>query len=392
MKVLVALVLALALAAQAEIYFEENFDRDTFLDKWVLSTHKGDEAGPFALSAGDFFGDAEKDVGLKTMEDARFYQISAQFPEFSNRDKTLVIQYSVKHEQNIDCGGAYVKLLPAGLDQTDFNGDSEYNVMFGPDVCGSSNKKIHAILNYDNENHLIEPRIFPKVDELSHVYTFILNPDQTYEVLIDNKQEKSGDIHDWAILADRKIPDPEDVKPSEWVDEPMMDDPEDIKPEGYDDIPEMIADPEAEQPEDWDEDLDGVWEAPMVNNPDYLGPWSPRKVENPDYKGPWIQKEIDNPEYKYIDDVYAYNSHAFLGIEIWQVKAGTIFDNFLVTDDVDVARERADAALERFAVEKEKFDEHQEAERLARQAEMEAMEDDVEDDDDDDDDEAYDEL
>lgn len=33
--------------------------------------------------------------------------------------------------------------------------------------------------------------------------------------------------------------------------------------------PEYIADPDAKMPEDWDEDMDGEWEPPMVPNPDY---------------------------------------------------------------------------------------------------------------------------
>ncbi len=31
--------------------------------------------------------------------------------------KKLIVQFSVKHAQNIDCGGGYIKLLPSGLDQ-----------------------------------------------------------------------------------------------------------------------------------------------------------------------------------------------------------------------------------------------------------------------------------
>lgn len=70
-------------------------------------------------------------VGLQTSQDARFYALSARFEPFSNKGQTLVVQFTVKHEQNIDCGGGYVKLFPAGLDQTDMHGDSEYNIMFG---------------------------------------------------------------------------------------------------------------------------------------------------------------------------------------------------------------------------------------------------------------------
>jgi calreticulin len=34
-----------------------------------------------------------------------------------------------------------------------------------------------------------------------------------------------------------------------------------------DDIPKEIADPEAAKPEDWDDEDDGEWEPPMVDNP-----------------------------------------------------------------------------------------------------------------------------
>lgn len=51
-------------------------------------------------------------LGIQTSEDAKFYGVSAKFEKaFSNEGKDLVIQFSVKHEQNIDCGGGYVKVL-----------------------------------------------------------------------------------------------------------------------------------------------------------------------------------------------------------------------------------------------------------------------------------------
>lgn len=65
-------------------------------------------------------------AGIQTSEDYRFYAISAQFPEFSNKDKTLVFQFSVKHEQKLDCGGGYMKLLSGEIDQKKFGGDTPY--------------------------------------------------------------------------------------------------------------------------------------------------------------------------------------------------------------------------------------------------------------------------
>ena len=69
--------------------------------------------------------------GLQTSQDARFYSSSARFDTFSNKDQPLVIQFTVKHEQSIDCGGGYIKLFPGELDQEDMHGDSTYNIMFG---------------------------------------------------------------------------------------------------------------------------------------------------------------------------------------------------------------------------------------------------------------------
>lgn len=69
--------------------------------------------------------------GLQTSQDARFYAISSKFDEFSNEGKTLVIQFTVKHEQKIDCGGGYVKVYPSSINQKEVTGDTPYHIMFG---------------------------------------------------------------------------------------------------------------------------------------------------------------------------------------------------------------------------------------------------------------------
>jgi len=35
------------------------------------------------------------------------------------------------------------------------------------------------------------------------------------------------------------------------------------------DKPETIPDPDATKPDDWDVDMDGEWEPPMITNPEY---------------------------------------------------------------------------------------------------------------------------
>ncbi|XP_054419493.1 calreticulin [Pteronotus mesoamericanus] len=333
LPVLLLLGLLSLAAAEPVVYFKEQFlDGDGWTNRWVESKHKSD-FGKFVLSAGKFYGDLEKDKGLQTSQDARFYALSARFEPFSNKDQTLVVQFTVKHEQNIDCGGGYVKLFPKGLDQTDMHGDSEYNIMFGPDICGPGTKKVHVIFNYKGKNVLINKDIRCKDDEFTHLYTLIVRPDNTYEVKIDNSQVESGSLEDdWDFLPPKKIKDPDASKPEDWDERAKIDDPTDSKPEDWD-KPEHIPDPDAKKPEDWDEEMDGEWEPPVIQNPEYKGEWKPRQIDNPDYKGTWIHPEIDNPEYSPDSSIYAYENFAVLGLDLWQVKSGTIFDNFLITND-----------------------------------------------------------
>lgn len=326
-------------AAEPAVYFKEQFlDGDAWTNRWVESKHKSD-FGKFVLSSGKFYGDQEKDKGLQTSQDARFYALSARFEPFSNKDQTLVVQFTVKHEQNIDCGGGYVKLFPENLDQKDMHGDSEYNIMFGPDICGPGTKKVHVIFNYKGKNVLINKDIRCKDDEFTHLYTLIVRPDNTYEVKIDNNQVESGSLEDdWDFLPPKKIKDPDASKPDDWDERAKIDDPTDSKPEDWD-KPEHIPDPDAKKPEDWDEEMDGEWEPPVIQNPEYKGEWKPRQIDNPNYKGTWIHPEVDNPEYSPDAHIYAYDSFAVLGLDLWQVKSGTIFDNFLITNDEAYAEE-----------------------------------------------------
>lgn len=67
-----------------------------------------------------------KFLGIQTYPDARHFAISAMVPEFSNENRTLVLQYSVKFEQDIECGGGYIKLLSGYVNQKKFSGDTPY--------------------------------------------------------------------------------------------------------------------------------------------------------------------------------------------------------------------------------------------------------------------------
>merc|ERR1719266_944703 len=329
--------------------------------------------------------------------------MSAAFPPVSNVDKPLVIQFTVKHEQNIDCGGGYIKLFDCKLDQADMHGESPYNIMFGPDICGPGTKKVHVIFEHKGKNHLIKKDIRCKDDVFTHLYTLILNTDGSFEVLIDNEKAESGTLtDDWDFLPPKKIKDPEAKKPADWVDNAKMDDPEDSKPEDWE-KPETIPDPDATKPEDWDDEMDGEWEPPMVDNPEYKGEWKPRQIDNPAYKGKWVHPEIDNPEYNADDakDLGKYDEFCKVGLDLWQVKSGTIFDNFLITDDVEEAKKIGEETwgvtkdAEKKMKDEQDEEEKKKAEEEAKNAEDEEDEDEELDDIDDEDtkeEEAHDEL
>lgn len=191
-------------------------------------------------------------------------------------------------------------------------------------------------------------------NEFTHLYTLIIKPDNTYKVLIDLVERASGNLGDgnWSKFPLKEIPDPSDVKPADWVEEPKMVDPSAKKPEDWDENePQMIKDPAATKPSDWNDEEDGAWEAPMIDNPKYKGKWSAPMIDNPKYKGVWTQKKMPNPEYN--GKSYIYNDIGVVGFELWVVNSGSIFSNLIITDSEQEAMDFAEKTFKPF-VEKEK--------------------------------------
>ncbi|CAL5401705.1 unnamed protein product [Camellia sinensis] len=90
-------------------------------------------------------------------------------------------------------------------------------------------------------------------------------------------------------------------------------------------------------------------------NTEYKGPWEAKKIKNPNYKGKWKAPMIDNPEFKDDPNIYVYPNLKYVGIELWQVKSGTLFDNVLICDDPEYAKKLAD----------ETWGKHKDAEKAA---------------------------
>jgi len=325
---------ALSLAS-GKVYFSETFG-DGWESRWTVSKWKDSEGtqGTWASAAGKWFNDEAEDKGIQTVEDSKFFGISTSFDSFSNAGKELIIQYQAKYEKDVECGGGYLKIGPKVDDLAAFGDPTVYNIMFGPDKCGHT-KRTHLIFNYKGKNVLKKSDLSYKQEDegTSHLYRMVLKPDNTVRVEIDEEKIYEGSIkEDWEVLKPKEISDSADKKPEDWSDDSMIDDPEDKKPEDW--VEEKrIVDSAAKKPDDWDDEEDGEWEAPMKDNDAYKGDWSGKRISNPAYKGVWEAKKIANPEYEDDDMVYKFADFGFLGFDLWQVKAGSIFDNVIVTDD-----------------------------------------------------------
>jgi len=340
-KLLIASTLVSAVCG--EVYFKETFDGD--LSRWTNSNWKAGQMGKFEITSGDWNVDASAEKGLTTTQPARFYGITAPLDKTLNTEnKDLVLQFSVKHEKReySFCAGGYIKLMPLSSAGTEFGGDSPYQIMFGPDMCGYDISRIHAIFNHNGENLLKEEDIkleYADKNEFTHVYTLHVKQDNTYAVYFDSEIKSEGSLHDGWGFPNKTIDDPTDSKPTDWVDEAEIVDVTDTKPEGWDDIPAKIPDPEATKPDDWDDEDDGEWEAPMLSNPEFKGEWTQKMIANPAYKGEWSPKQIPNPDF--IEKVGFYNDIGAIGLDLWVVNEGSIYDNIMVTDSIEEALEFA---------------------------------------------------
>ncbi|XP_074554550.1 calmegin isoform X1 [Halichoeres trimaculatus] len=380
-----------------EVYLAETFD-DGSLDGWQLSkTVKGDADDDIAKYDGKWAVEQLKenkvpgDLGLVLKSRAKHHAISTMLNKpFVFEDDPLVVQYEVNFQEGIDCGGAYIKLLSDtdDLSLEQFQDRTPYTIMFGPDKCGED-YKLHFIFRHQNplnkdleEKHAKRADVDLKkfyTDRKTHLYTLVLNPDNSYEMFIDQSSVSRGSLlhdvvppvnppkeiddpsdskpEDWDERA--KIPDPEAVKPDDWDEEApaKIDDPDALKPEGWlDDEPEFVSDPNAEKPEDWDEEMDGEWEAPQIpnpacetapgcgewkrpriNNPLYKGKWKAPLVDNPNYQGVWKPGKINNPDY--FEDLQPFRMTPFkaLGLELWSMTSDIYFDNFIITSHKEVA-------------------------------------------------------
>lgn len=347
--------------------------------------------GEWAVEEPYVFKGMEGEKGLVVKNAAAHHAISAKLPnKVDNTDNTLVVQYEVKLQKGLECGGAYMKLLRENeaLHQEEFSNTTPYVIMFGPDKCGHTNK-VHFIFNHKNpitgeyeEKHL-EAAPQATISKTTELYTLIVQPNNTFTIQKNHQTVREASLLDQfkpAVNPPEEIDDPDDTKPEDWVDEARIPDPEATKPEDWDedapfeivdeeatkpedwleDEPLTVPDPEAEKPEDWDDEEDGDWIPPTVPNPKCAdaagcGPWSKPTIKNPEYKGKWTAPYIDNPAYKgvwapqkiknpdYYEDKTPANFEPIgaIGFEIWTMQNDILFDNIYIGHSIEEANQLA---------------------------------------------------
>eukprot|EP00615_Pteridomonas_danica_P008772 CAMPEP_0114375200 /NCGR_PEP_ID=MMETSP0101-20121206/36128_1 /TAXON_ID=38822 ORGANISM="Pteridomonas danica, Strain PT" /NCGR_SAMPLE_ID=MMETSP0101 /ASSEMBLY_ACC=CAM_ASM_000211 /LENGTH=189 /DNA_ID=CAMNT_0001529203 /DNA_START=54 /DNA_END=623 /DNA_ORIENTATION=- len=111
---------------------------------WIQSSDPDYANQPLEVSVDkDLKGAAHaEDKTLILLEGAKKYGLvgALKEPLSYTEGKTIVLQYEVKFTEGLTCGGAYLKLLQSNVDLNNFNGQSPYTIMFGPDHCGGTNK------------------------------------------------------------------------------------------------------------------------------------------------------------------------------------------------------------------------------------------------------------
>ncbi|KAK9449655.1 Calreticulin/calnexin, partial [Limtongia smithiae] len=391
-------------------HFFEQFT-DGWRARWRPSSAKNEKddyvyPGRWSVEEASVYPGFVGDKGLVVKDLAAHHAISALFDKpLDNKDKTLVVQYEVKLQTGLQCGGAYLKLLTESDDlrTNEFSDKTSYQVMFGPDRCGTTNK-VHFIVRRKNpvtgeyeEKHLLGgPHAV--TNKMTTLYTLVIKPDQTFEIRVNGDIVRHGSMLDDAefeppFSPPKEIDDPEDFKPDTWVDEETIPDPEQTtKPEDWDEdapylIPdpeaempedwdeaaeELIPDPDAEKPEDWDDEEDGEWIAPTIPNPECeehgCGPWTAPSVPNPQFKGKWVQPRVPNPEYKgewapraipnpeYFLDSRPSDLEPIggVGFELWTMQNNIMFNNIYIGHSIAEAEAIGnDTFIPKAAIERE---------------------------------------
>ncbi|OHT06955.1 Calnexin like protein [Tritrichomonas foetus] len=362
-----------------ELVFFQSFNDDDWVDRWFVTNAKN-YSGEWTVNTSIPPQGILGEKMLFMMSRKAFHGISSKIEApFSNENKTLILQYEVRYQDNIECAGSYIKLFGKDFDSDQLTNETQFLLMFGPDHCANFDR-VHFIINIRNlisgkfEQKTLKNPPKTKLDKLTNLYTLILRPDNSFEIRINDKKAFKGNLFkdmEPGIDPPLTIDDPTDSKPSNWNDIQFIDDPNSPKPEDWDEnepefipdsskleVPEgwyvnekkYIPDPDAVKPKNWNEKKNGKWKQPQIPNPKCLaalgcGPYSPPLIKNPKYRGKYIPPKIPNPKYQgewkarqiknpfYYENKTPYKLEPIfsVGFELWTIHREIGFDNILIS-------------------------------------------------------------
>ncbi|KAH0790511.1 calmegin [Histomonas meleagridis] len=328
-----------------------------------------------------------------TSKGRHHYGISASIkPAIKIDNEPLIIQYEILLTEGIMCTDLGIKVFGPNFDPLNLSEKTPYLIKFGPEVCGKNSKVYFSFYHLNPLNGSFEekkikypPTFLP--DKHNHLYTLMIFPNNTFNILIDQTLLRTGSLlKDFAppVNPPEFINDPNDQKPPEWDDRLKIPDPQDQKPDDWDESqPPMIPDPEhvsppegwlvgeplmvpTEKPAEWNDELFGKWtpsyipnpkcnigcgeyKPPMISNPLYRGKWIPKMIPNPNYQGPYKPRKVPNPQYFCDSEPYKFGPITGIGFEMESIDGGSIgFNNIMVsTNEVDSYRWTHDVFLKR---------------------------------------------
>jgi hypothetical protein len=188
---------AIPLKPDFPVLYFESFDGPG--DDWLESTAPGYNRA-WSINQTAYPQTHEGERALIEATGRGLSAVSHRFPRPINvANKTLVLQYEMRAQFRYRCLTAGIKLFSdPQFDPSTLTNETEYTILFGPDVCAFS--RVAFELGFRNpDTNRIEIHNFtdsppaPK-DRKTHLFTLIIRPDATFSILIDTEQKKEGNL------------------------------------------------------------------------------------------------------------------------------------------------------------------------------------------------------
>ena len=373
---------------ECSLLFFENFTDPAAAKRWTKSKEPN-ITGRWKIDQTQPLQTRKNEKCIVTQTRTAKHAVSHKFrtPIFTPGE-TIVIQYEARAQFLFTCNTGYITLYgDPEFDPAKLNNQTMKILEFGPEHCNNFNRTRLNIYINGVEHSIINPSIIP-VDELSHLYTLVIRPNNTFSTYIDGRPMREGVLDlDFSppLYEGPTIEDPSVSKPSDWDDRILIPNPKLKKPSSWDEnAPQNIPDPkklnppagwlldepkflmqtEKDKPKNWDEKTMGKWEPqeivpnpkcekapgcgpyfpPRIRNPKYKGKWYAPLVNNPNYKGEWHAPRIPNPNYKLLDESKPNNQYQLppitaIGFNIYGNYASFAFTNILIGNNEEAILE-----------------------------------------------------